>query len=321
MKLDAEFIRLPLTFDAERMAEEVAQFSQQDWRGHPQDVGGNFRLPLIAAGGDPNDDEVKGEMAPTPHLERCEYLRQVLASFDTVLGRTRLMRIDGNAQATMHVDDNYYWVDRVRVHVPIVTRPEIEFVCGENTVHMPAGEAWLFDTWRMHNALNPTGERRIHLVADTVGSEGFWRLVESGERPFVEGGDPAPSERVPYDPGASAEVETERSNFPVVMTPGEQERLAESLLEDLDPTSDAGATESLRSALLDFLRSWESAWERYGTSDAGFPAYRELLQALEHSLAPLDGELRLANGTDAAKIAGRWLVEPALNPELTAVEA
>ncbi len=242
MKLDAEFIRLPLTFDAGRLAEEVAQFSEQDWRGHPQDVGGNFRLPLIAAGGDPNDDEVKGEMAPTPHLERCEYLRQVLASLDTVLGRTRLMRIDGNAEATMHVDDNYYWVDRVRVHVPIVTSPEIEFVCGENTVHMPAGEAWLFDTWRMHNALNPTGERRIHLVADTVGSEGFWRLVQGGERPFVEGGDPAPSEHVPYDPGASAEVETERTNFPVVMSPGEQERLAESLFDDLDPANDAEAT-------------------------------------------------------------------------------
>ena len=169
MKLDTEFIKLPLTFDVERMRAEVEAIPESDWRPHPQGHPGNSALPLIALNGDPMDDGVAGTMLPTPHLEKCEYLRQVLASFETVFGRSRLMRLEGKSEATLHVDTNYYWADRVRIHVPILTSPVIEFTCNERSVHMPAGEAWIFDAWRLHNVLNPTGDQRIHLVADTVG--------------------------------------------------------------------------------------------------------------------------------------------------------
>src|SRR5215212_433444 len=36
MRLDREFVRLPLTFDAARLAEEIAQFDEGHWRPHPQ---------------------------------------------------------------------------------------------------------------------------------------------------------------------------------------------------------------------------------------------------------------------------------------------
>src|SRR5207247_11382955 len=104
----------------------------------------------------------------------------------TVLGRTRLMRIAGQGEATAHVDTNYYWMQRVRVHVPVVTFPEVEFVCGGKALHMAAGECWIFDTWRLHNVKNPNARDRIHLVADTVGSGPFWDLAGRAERPFAD---------------------------------------------------------------------------------------------------------------------------------------
>src|SRR5215211_7203725 len=91
VKLDTQFIRLPLLFDAALLAGEVARIPESDWRPHPQGHPGNSALPLIAAGGDPANDATRGPMRPTPHLARCPYLRQVLAAFGTVLGRTRLM--------------------------------------------------------------------------------------------------------------------------------------------------------------------------------------------------------------------------------------
>src|SRR5215212_227225 len=111
MHLSTEFIRLPLTFDAERLAAEVAAFAESEWRPHPQGHPGNSALPLIALDGDPMDDGVAGHMLPTPNLERCPYLQQVLASFETVFGRSRLMRLEGQSEATLHVDTNYYWAD------------------------------------------------------------------------------------------------------------------------------------------------------------------------------------------------------------------
>ena len=53
MDLSTEFIRLPLTVDAERLAAEVAAFAENHWRPHPQGHPGNSALPLISAGGDP----------------------------------------------------------------------------------------------------------------------------------------------------------------------------------------------------------------------------------------------------------------------------
>src|SRR5262249_22731831 len=144
MKLDTEFRKLPLRFDAERLAAEVAQLGPAEWRGHPQGHKGNTAVPLIAVNGDPANDDVRGPMRPTPLLARCPYVRQVLASLGTVLGRTRLMRIAGQGEATAHVDTNYYWMQRVRVHVPVVTFPEVEFVCGGRSLHMAAGECWIF---------------------------------------------------------------------------------------------------------------------------------------------------------------------------------
>src|SRR6476661_2248024 len=234
MRLDTELVKLPLRFDADRLAAEVAAFAEEDWRPHPQGHPGNSALPLIAAGGDPADDATKGPMRPTPHLARCPYLRQVLASFGAVLGRTRLMRLDGNAEATAHADTNYYWLQRARIHVPVITQPEVRFLCGTREVHMAAGEAWAFDTWRIHNVLNPNPTRRIHLVADTVGSPELWELIEDGEWPFAEAPRPgAPARQVPWRPGVETELATERVNQPVVMSPWEQARLLDAVLSDL----------------------------------------------------------------------------------------
>ncbi|HVR97617.1 MAG TPA: sulfotransferase, partial [Thermoanaerobaculia bacterium] len=301
MRLTTEFVKLPLCFDARRLAGEVEQIEEAAWRPHPQGHPGNSALPLIAAGGDPLNDAAKGPMRPTPHLDRLPYLRQVLAAFGSVLGRTRLMRLDGNAEATAHSDVNYYWMQRVRIHVPIVTEPAVRFLCGDREVHMAAGEAWIFDTWKRHNVLNPNPTRRIHLVADTMGSAAFWDLVErSGEEPRF----------VPFEPQAAPEVATETVNVPVVMSPWEQEALLAPLLAELvEPAP------HLRAAAEALHRDWRSLWSRWGDAPEGWTAYRSRLDAFAERLRPFAGH-RLANGQDAAEAIRHAVVLPGVNPDL-----
>ena len=116
-------------------------------------------------------------MAPTPELLRCPYLSQVFASLGVTVGRSRLMRLSGHAEVTRHADQGYYWTERVRVHVPVVTQPTVRFECGDAAINMAAGECWIFDTWRQHRVLNDAVESRVHLVVDTVGGGAFWDLV------------------------------------------------------------------------------------------------------------------------------------------------
>jgi len=170
MKLQARFIQLPVRFDADVLAREIATIREEDWMPHPAGYAGNDFLPLISVDGDPLHEGIQGAMRPTPFLDSSRpYLTEVLGAVGAVLGRTRLMRLSGQAEVSPHVDINYYWRDRMRVHVPIVTQPTVRFDCGDEHVHMAAGECWVFDTWTMHRVLNDAERSRVHLVIDTVG--------------------------------------------------------------------------------------------------------------------------------------------------------
>lgn len=325
MQLQHPFIRLPLQFDAARLAQELQALPESAWRPHPQGHPGNSALPLVAAYGDVGNDQTRGPMRPTSHLAALPYLRQVMAALDGCIGRSRLMRIDGNAEATMHVDTNYYWATHVRVHVPIVTSPAVAFVCGEARVHMAAGECWVFDTWRPHNVLNPHPTRRIHLVCDVVGSERFWQMVARGQTPMAtRAGTPAKAPAAEpiqaFDAMLDPALAFESCNQPVVMSPFELAHWRRFVLRELAHcgNADAAAIRNLRRGLRQLEWAWTDAWAQHGEQPPGHPQFRRLLARLEALLETVPATLAAANGTPAAEMLRQLIVRTALNPELAA---
>ena len=87
MKLRMRFLQLPIQFDAERLAAEVAAIPESAWRAHPQKFPGNDALALITTDGDPDSDARAGAMGPTPHLFACPYLMQVMERLGATWGR------------------------------------------------------------------------------------------------------------------------------------------------------------------------------------------------------------------------------------------
>jgi len=317
-RLDTEFYRLPLRLDAARLAGEASQFSEAEWRPHPQGHAGNSALPLVTVGGTMND-EVKGPMGPTPFLQRCPYIRQALAALRAPIGRARLMRIAGQADATEHVDTNYYWMHHVRVHIPAVTNPAVRFLCNGREVHMAPGEAWIFDSWKLHNVLNPANASRIHLVVDTVGSARFWELVERSARPF----DPDPGMReprgeaaIPWPSDGEPAIEFEQENFPLVMSPWEQAMLAERMLEHL-PAQAQKHSLRLRCRLDRLNQEWHALWTASGAANATrAPLFREAMGRFDAELDSLAGDLMLNNGIALPEALRQAIVRPAENPEV-----
>lgn len=304
MKLPRPFFRLPLRFDAERLRAEVEALPPDAWSRHPKEHAGNTALRLITAGGGDND-AVSGEMKPTAALAACPYACQVLASFDTVWSRSRFMRIAGGACVPPHSDINYHWFHRVRLHVPVVTRPEVRFHCGGESVHMAAGEAWVFDNWREHRVENPATEARIHLVADTTGTSAFWKLVARGQSQDFASADPQ-AKFVGFDPAASPRLLTERINVMPVMPPAEVEQLALDLLADLAPADarpeSGAAVERFVAVMVDFCRDWRSLWSLFGLAREGRPHYEKLLAAARREIAGLPPVRIASTGYDAQAV-------------------
>jgi hypothetical protein len=291
MKLPVPFIQLPLLFDAAALSAEIEALGEDAWRPHPQGFAGNSMLPLVAVHGDPDNESFVGAMAPTTYLRRCPYLMQVLASLGATVGRSRLMRLAGQAEVTRHADQGYYWAERVRVHVPVVTQPTVRFECGGAAINMAAGECWIFDTWRQHRVLNDAEQSRIHLVADTVGGGEFWQLIAAGRAHDGprEGWRPR---RVEPAPGAAPEVECEQVNIPAVMSPWELKAHIGGLLEDALPHPQLPA---VRQRSVSFMHQWRGLWFRHGESEAGRGAYRKAVADFVREVEPLARELPLRN--------------------------
>ncbi|HSX59302.1 MAG TPA: aspartyl/asparaginyl beta-hydroxylase domain-containing protein [Tahibacter sp.] len=290
MKLQYPFLQLPLSFDANALAAEIGALGESVWRPHPQGFPGNSALPLIATNGDPGNDDVRGRMQPTPHLEKLPYLREVLGSLGAVFGRSRLMRLSGQAEVTPHVDIDYYWRDHIRVHVPIVTQPEVTFYCGSQQVHMAAGECWIFDTWSTHKVVNSAERARIHLVADTVGGAEFWQLVSRSRVP----GHPAAWTPTRIAPGSTRPVlRIESTNVPTVMTPWELREQLTFILDETRPDPRIGQLHQLASGL---GREWRALWALHGESENGWADYRALMSRFMRDIETTAQGLRLHNG-------------------------
>lgn len=295
MKLNTPFVQLPLLFDASRLLAEISVLDASCWRDHPQKFPGNFALSLISADGDAANDSFAGPMRPTRYLQHCPYLMQVLERIGGVWGRTRLMKLSGHAEVTPHVDLNYHWRDRVRVHVPVVTQPTVRFHCADQGVNMKAGECWIFDTWSNYHVIHAAENESIHLVADTVGSERFWSMVEPGSAPsqaHLSG-----NWQTEFFGGTASQalpqLRYETVNLPDVMSPWELKEHLNFLLGDVQPHEQLA---QVGQNIARFVTAWHETWSEHGSNRAAWPIYREKLNAFHQLMRRFAGTLRLNSG-------------------------
>jgi Sulfotransferase family/Aspartyl/Asparaginyl beta-hydroxylase len=312
MRLPRPFYRLPVRFDAARLQAELEALPDIAWARHPKEFEGNASIRLISVDGAENDT-MRGVMRPTPHLQACPYVRQVLVSFGVVWSRSRFMRLSARSNVPEHADTSYHWFHRVRMHIPVVTWPEVRFHCGDESVHMAAGEAWLFDNWRRHSVVNPTDKDRVHLVADTSGTSTFWQHV-------TQSAVAAQDRTLPYRPEHDAAVLTERAVSRPVLPPAEVELLVQDLIGELRAAPDAPrASENVpkyAGLLHAFCRDWRQVYALNGESADGIETYRGLLQSLQDASRPLaHGLVMRTNLFPAHGVLESRVLSHALRPE------
>ena len=289
MKLPNALIKLPVRFCADTLAREVAALPAEAWVPHPQQFEGNEYVPLVTPGG-LITNEFAGPMGLTPYLRQCPHLMEVMGALDCVWGRSRLMGLGPGGSVPEHIDINYYWRTHVRVHVPIVTNPGVDFTCGGQTVNMAAGDCWVVDTFQSHQVINRGSEQRIHLVLDTVGGERLWDLVNAA----TQGGEAPQAHFVEPGQMQGAPLRIENYNYPLVMPPWE---LRVHFDELLALANDDPVLGLVRLRLDRLVAGWAAAWAEFADSPAGLPAYRGLVQSALHDLDRIGGHaIMLSNG-------------------------
>lgn len=305
MRLTEPLLRLPIAFDADVLAAEVLALPATAWVPHPNNHPGNAAVRLVTTGGQPTDD-TRAPMAPTDHLLACPYMREAMAAIGGTWGRSRLMSLGPGAVVPPHIDTHYYWRTHVRLHVPIVTNAHVAFTCADQTVHMAAGECWIFDTFSNHLVRNAGHATRVHLVLDTVGGEGLWDLIDAA------GGE---TRRLRPGSAPSAPLAFEQVDGSTTISPWEVKQQFAFIAEHA--VAGAGLDAVLR-RLDRFAAGWTACWAAHGAAAEGAPEYRRLIAALEADLPSLGGErLRLRNGLPVYRQIAEFLF--ALNGSLPQV--
>jgi len=178
-------VKLPLRFDAARLQADLAQLAAADFVPHFNTAyyeGDWSAVPLRSVGGRADhiypDPTAKDAFADTPLLARCPYFREVLAALPCPQQAARLLRLKAGSLIQEHRDHELGFADgEVRLHIPVTTNPELEFVLNQARVVMQEGECWYLNVNQPHRVANRGATDRIHLVVDCVVNDWLRELL------------------------------------------------------------------------------------------------------------------------------------------------
>jgi len=192
------FYRVPLNFDVAMMHKEMKALQEENGFEYRADVN-NYFLLLVTKNGELEEGRV-GPFAPVPErLSKSPYLRRVMDELGIVCSRSRFMMLKSGEKVKRHRDQvNFiasgsrghpskeveakyshgFWGRRFRVHIPIVSHPEVTFTSGGSKIFMEPGYAYLFDNGNPHEVENGSPIDRVHFIIDTIGTPRLFNLME-----------------------------------------------------------------------------------------------------------------------------------------------
>lgn len=178
-------LKLPLTFDAERLRADAEQFAPGEWNPHfnIHNYEGEWSVvPLRAVKGgrdaiypDPNAPEGYVE---TEQMARCKYVPEILRTFECELQTARFLKLTAGSTIRRHRDYELGLEDGfIRVHIPAMTNEQVDFVLNDEHLKMAIGEVWYLNVNNYHSVVNAGTTDRIHLVIDCVVNDWVQKVV------------------------------------------------------------------------------------------------------------------------------------------------
>ena len=187
--MNASSLKLALKFDAAGLQSDLRGMLAAEFIPHfnTRYYEGDWSvLPLRSIGGRADhiypDPTAMHKFADTPLLDRCPHVRVALTTFCCELQAVRFLRLKAGSVVKEHSDYNLGYEDgEVRLHIPVVTNPAVEFVLAGKRIVMNPGEVWYHNFNLPHSVANKGDRDRIHLVIDCFLNDWLRELILSAE--------------------------------------------------------------------------------------------------------------------------------------------
>lgn len=184
---DRHAVKLPFTFDVAQLQAELAQIPAKAWQVHynSKEYEGDWAVaPLRSVSGHPDivyavlGAAREGYYQNTIYLEQSPTMRSVIEQMKSPVGCVRLMRLGPGAKILEHSDDmGSDHFREFRLHLPIVTNPDVKFLVDGKRVNMQPGELWYADFGKKHKVDNDGDTERVHLVMDCMADDAMLKTI------------------------------------------------------------------------------------------------------------------------------------------------
>lgn len=179
------FARLPVGVDLPRLLRALERIGANAWQAHFNAgfyTGDWSGVALISAADAPS------ELAPGPGqpVQRQPWRqdpdwRQALQQLPLRIVSARLLKLGPGAHIHEHRDYDLGGPDAdLRLHIPLLSPPEVDFLLDGQRIPMMAGECWFLDLSRPHRVDNHDRQARIHLVLDCRPEPWLERAIAEG---------------------------------------------------------------------------------------------------------------------------------------------
>lgn len=165
-------LKLPFEFDVFKLKNELAAILNTEWIPHFNKNGyeGKWNsIALYAQNGDASNifATQNAVLEETEILKNSPYIKSVIDSFKCPLLSVRLLRLQKGAFIKPHRDHELGYEDgNFRIHIPIITNPNINFILDGVRLEMLEGECWYTNVNYVHSVSNNGAVDRTHLVID-----------------------------------------------------------------------------------------------------------------------------------------------------------
>lgn len=172
-------IKFQFIFDKKKLVDDINKVLRSNWVDHynSNNYSGKWSsIALMSKGGKSTNinafSNSTEDFIATDILGFCDYFKEILDGFLFEKTAVRLLNLGSGAEIKPHTDYCLGYEDGVfRLHIPIITNPDVTFILDKQRLIMNVGECWYINANFTHSVKNGGENDRIHLVIDGIRNE------------------------------------------------------------------------------------------------------------------------------------------------------
>jgi len=165
------FSRLPVAVNLPLLLQALAAIEDARWQGHFNSAyhSGDWSGVALISATDAVTELSPGRGQPVHRAPWTTDGRwhEALRDWSVEIVSARLLRLGPGGCIHEHRDYDLGGPDAdLRLHVPLLSPPDVDFFLDGQIIPMTAGECWFLDLARPHRVVNRSAHSRVHLVLD-----------------------------------------------------------------------------------------------------------------------------------------------------------